>query len=280
VTLKRRVADLVVGTLGLGAKLLGPAAAAYVAEHLELLMRSATPGGTLTFVASNAALVYRARSVLSKEPETTAWIDSFAPGCCLWDIGANIGVYSLYAARRRSARVLAFEPAAANYSVLNRNIELNDVSGSVHAYCLAFSGQTQLATLNLTNTGAGGATNNFDQDGAISPYAVRTGSVFNQGMLGFSIDGFIEQFAPPFPDHLKIDVDGIEERILSGARRTLADARLRSVLIELETVDLAPYQRCVAMLTDAGLELQSRGVLQAVGTAMRPMNHIFVRRQA
>ena len=51
-------------------------------------------------------------------------------------------------------------------------------------------------------------------------------------LLGFSVDEFIEVFFPAILEYIKIDVDGIEEKILISAKRTLADPRLRSVLIE------------------------------------------------
>src|SRR4051794_22284746 len=75
----------------------------------------------------------RAKWLLQKEPGTIAWLDGFAPGSFLWDIGANIGVYALYAAIVRDCRVLAFEPAAANYFGLNSNIVLNRVDEQVQA---------------------------------------------------------------------------------------------------------------------------------------------------
>jgi FkbM family methyltransferase len=276
--LKRSFAAFTLTLLRSAIRLIGPAPAAYLAERLPLTFRVELPGGSLTFLSGNSTLLFRARSVLHKEPETIVWIDSFAQGCCLWDIGANVGVYSLYAAHRKVA-VLAFEPAAANYHVLNHNIELNAAHGLVQAYCLAFAQENQLGTLNMANTMAGGATNNFDAEGKLSPYAKQTGMVFNQGMLGLSIDRFVEMFDPPFPDHMKIDVDGIEEQILQGASKTLADPRLRSVLIELETIEPESYQRCLDMFETAGFELKEKGVLQSLGSSMRLMNHIFARKE-
>ena len=274
---KRILADFTLGALRSSIRLIGPAPAAYLSERLSLKTRIELPQGPLAFLTGNSALLYRARTVLSKEPETIEWIDSFKEGSCLWDIGANVGVYSLYAWRRRKASVLAFEPAAANYQVLNHNLELNDACASVCAYCLAFAEKNQIGSLNMANTMAGGATNNFDARGTMSPYAPKTDKTFHQGMVGFAVDHFIEMFSPRFPDHMKIDVDGIEEAILNGARQTLADPRLRSVLIELETVEPAAYQRCQAILHEAGFVLAKKGILQALGSSLRPMNHIFVR---
>lgn len=278
-SVKGRIAAAVLqGARGL-VKFMGADAAAYLSERMTLTERVRLPEGALTLLSGNSALLYRARTVLDKEPETIAWIDGFREGACVWDVGANVGVYSLYAARQRKARVLAFEPASANYHVLNQHIELNDACAFIQAYCLAFSDQNGLGLLNMANTRAGGATNNFDAQGALSPYAPKTDRVFNQGMIGFSIDQFVRLYGPPFPEHLKIDVDGIEELILNGARDTLADPRLQSVLIELETVEVNSYERCLSIFRESGLVLAQKGILQALGSSMRPMNHIFVRNQ-
>lgn len=41
---------------------------------------------------------YRGKNFYTKEPETVAWINSFNKKNTFFDIGANIGIYSLYAA--------------------------------------------------------------------------------------------------------------------------------------------------------------------------------------
>ena len=68
---------------------------------------------------------FRAKGLLTKQKATIAWIDSFRPDSVFWDIGANIGSYTLYAALRPDMRVVAFEPAAVNYFILAANCELN-----------------------------------------------------------------------------------------------------------------------------------------------------------
>ena len=88
--------------------------------------------------------LWRANTFSTKEPDTLAWIDSFfRPGDVIYDVGANIGQYALYAAKRfsKELKILAFEPEALNYAKLNKNIVLNDMVGTITPYCLALSGQ-------------------------------------------------------------------------------------------------------------------------------------------
>jgi hypothetical protein len=81
-------------------------------------------GRDMTFFTPNGATLWRVESLFSKEPDTIEWIGGFAEGDTLLDIGANVGMYSIFAARTRGARVFAFEPESQNYAILNRNIHL------------------------------------------------------------------------------------------------------------------------------------------------------------
>ena len=73
-----------------------------------------TPHGPLSFVLLGRSGA-PALSLLRRQPDTIAWIDAFQPNSVFWDVGANVGIYSLYAALRRGTRIVAFEPAAINY---------------------------------------------------------------------------------------------------------------------------------------------------------------------
>jgi FkbM family methyltransferase len=190
-----------------------------------------TKHGPIVYFAPNAKSFMRTVTVYSKEPETIAWIDSFDDGDALWDIGANIGIYTIYAAARPAAHVVAFEPSPANFAVLCRSVELNRMDDRVSAYCLALDNRKQLSRFNMKTTEAGFA------GSALNTRRSVTGKdfvpAFSQATLGYTIDDFIAEFEPPFPNHLKIDVDGNDHLVLAGAARTLADGRLKSVLVEL-----------------------------------------------
>jgi FkbM family methyltransferase len=236
------------------------------------------PEGILRFAAPTAALQVRARAALSKEPDTIQWIERFDSGDTFWDIGANVGVFSLYAARQRGVSVLAFEPSAGNYMVLCRNVQENALSERITAYCIALAGGTELGVLNLSSQEMGAAIHQFGRFGEISRYYDGAAASYTQGVLGYTIDDFIQQFRPPFPTHLKIDVDGLEWPILKGAGQTLRDERLRSIMAELSVSDRAELERSVKSLSEAGFELVSRGEIQESG-GHAAANHFFARLQ-
>ena len=201
------------------------------AEYLQMLVDeqvSVVPidGGKIAMYTPFPGLVYRSDALLTKEKDTIAWIDGFPEGSVFWDIGANIGAFSLYAAVKRHCEVLAFEPAATNVYALNKNISLNNLGDRIRSYCIALAGGDGLGVLNLSSDVMGGACHQFGEAGDVSPYLDPKAPQFTQGMVSFTVDSFVEQFHPPFPNHLKLDVDGIEIPILTGAQKTLSDRRL------------------------------------------------------
>ena len=217
----------------------------------------ATRHGPITLVSTHPEALHYSRELIGREPETIDWIDGFEVPCTFWDVGANVGAYTLYAALRAGVSTIAFEPSPASYAALCRNIEVNRCDEQIQAFCLALSGRTQLGHLNMTATNPGSVLNSFesDEDCFGKPLVVS----FRQSMIGFSSDEFRRLFGLAPPNYLKIDVDGIEEEILDGAAETLRDPALRSVLIELEDTDTARNQRIIKQLEAAGFVLSLWG---------------------
>lgn len=230
----------------------GLSVAGYDAEIKQM----ATSRGLIRFYCLGPLPTWRAETALSKEPETIEWIDAMAAGDVLFDIGANIGVYTLYAAVNRDVQVLAFEPLAANYYLLNRNIEENGLSDVATAYSLALTDADKIGRFHAQDTEFGSALSSFGQH--IEQYGQSHASDFEQGMIGMRLDTFIETFGPPFPTHLKIDVDGIEDQIIAGAAKTLADPRLQSISIELDSTQLDYVARVTDAIENGGLRFVAK----------------------
>jgi len=245
-----------------------------VVEGLLAEQRVETRHGPLIFVTTHPQALQYPREFATREPETLAWIDAFETPCRFWDIGANIGVFSVYAGLRTGVEVCAFEPAAASYGALCRNIEANRLDDRVQAYCLAISDRTELGRLNLSGTNAGSVFNAFESTDDC--FGNEIAVAFRQGVVGISIDGFRRLFGLAAPNYLKIDVDSIEERILAGACETLRDPDLRSVLIELEAADTSRNDRLTDALTTAGFRLTLGSAINQGGV----VNGIFERTAA
>ena len=228
---------------------------AHIVEELTPIWTQKTDFGDLRLFCPGYEPTWRAQRLLTKEPDTIDWINTFNETDIFWDIGANDGEYSLYAALK-NVTVLSFEPSAGNYYVLNRNIEINKMDDNIFALCIAFDDVTKTDVFFMSSTKLGAAFNSFAEP--VDYKGKQYTAIFKQAMMGFSIDDFIEQFNPPFPTHIKIDVDGTEDKIIKGAQKTLADKRLKSILVELDTERADYYNRVFNMIESAGLKFHEK----------------------
>lgn len=172
------------------------------------------------------------KALEAKEPETLDWIDAHVKaGDILVDIGANVGVYSIYAALKtgRQCRVYAFEPDVRNLDALNSNILLNGLGDVVTAFGIAVADREQLTTLESAFDESGQSGNALR--GVAAGAALPAARV--QGALALPLDRLVYELGLPCPTHLKIDTDGAELLILAGAARLLRDSRLKTILCEV-----------------------------------------------
>lgn len=180
------------------------------------------------FSTPNDLCVYRADSFSTKEPETLDWIDSLHSGSIFWDIGANVGLYSVYAAKK-GCKVYAFEPSVFNLEVLARNSNLNNLTDLISIIPGALSDKTGFGTLNMTSTEIGGALSTFDKSYGFDGKVLKT--IFRYTTFALTIDDAVQKFGIPAPEHIKLDVDGIEHLILAGGTNSLG--KVKTVLIEI-----------------------------------------------
>lgn len=195
-------------------------------------------GRAMRFATTGSSSRKRLRTLYSKEPITLAWIDTFADGETLYDVGANVGMYTVYAAVMRNAKVFAFEPEALNYAELNKNIFLNSLHDQVLAYCIALTDVDKVDRLLLSDFGLGISYHDFEEnswteDKNFAPdWSVSKDNRRPQGCVGRRIDSLISGGLPA-PHHIKIDVDGLEHRVVNGMSETLRLRSLKTVLIEI-----------------------------------------------
>jgi FkbM family methyltransferase len=160
---------------------------------------------------------WRMDTLFTKEPETITWIDSFTDGHFV-DVGANIGLYSLYCAwTHPRMRVTAFEPFVGNYERLVENCALNGYGIVTSNVAIgAINGDIKLRCVSDQIGSSGHQVN--DADGELC------------GIL--TLDGFRTLSREPI-HYIKIDTDGNEFDIINAAFQTLSSKDLRSALIEV-----------------------------------------------
>jgi FkbM family methyltransferase len=163
----------------------------------------------------------------SYEPYTLKLFkDAVRPGATVLDIGANIGYFTLVAARQSGAsgRVYAFEPGPENFQVLARNIEINKFR-NVTAVPKAVGDRSEIRELVLGE--------DSDQHSLFGPPMVpRTGAVAVECL---ALDGFLQDSTP---DVIKLDVEGNELFALEGMRGILGKSEHLVMFVELNPVCL------------------------------------------
>lgn len=178
---------------------------------------------------------YRRNTFWTKEPETIEWIKSFNPNDVFFDVGANVGVYSLFASSLYPEMTIwAFEPMKANYAALIQNIEMNGFH-NIKAFRQAIGNRTGWVDLDRGDGARG-------ESGA--QVTDREGRTWIAS---------IDDLRAAHPDHVKIDIDGQELEVAKGMKRTLPD--IKSILIEVSTVSKGPV---MDILTAAGFTTDNR----------------------
>jgi FkbM family methyltransferase len=197
---------------------------------------------------------FRVESFATKEPETLEWIDSMHEKAIVWDIGANIGLYSIYAAKSKNCNVYAFEPSIFNLELLGRNIFINNLNDNIFIVPNALSDDMGLNTMRLTTLELGGALSSFGS--LIGWDGNPIDDVFSFNTFGFSMDQAITNMKISQPDYIKMDVDGIEHIILAGGEIVLKN--IKSILVEINDDFELQSKKAKIYLENAGLILDKK----------------------
>jgi FkbM family methyltransferase len=188
------------------------------------------------YVTSRVERKTRTRSC-TKEPWTVRWIENrVKPGDVVYDIGANVGAYSLIAAHHvaPSGRVIAIEPAYSTFAHLCDNIVLNGLSDIVVPVPLSIGPATGTTRFHYNSLAPGHARHSLNDEAP----AMRDDRKVRASLhaLSMTLDDLVAAFGLPTPHYMKVDVDGTELDVLRGAERLLASPTLKSVIIEVENV--------------------------------------------
>lgn len=203
-------------------------------DGLTKIVTVESGGESYRFACTNRIEVYRAKTLFVKEEGTWAWIrNTVRPGDVFYDIGANIGLYTLAAARHvgENGRVFAFEPHAASFERLCANLLLNDVAGRATALSIAPNDSEGFFDFHYAGWQSGASASQL----ADQP---RTTIGLCELKYAAPIDLLVERGWLPRPDIVKLDVDGREPHIIRGMTRLLGSQdRPRSVQVEIQRRD-------------------------------------------
>lgn len=175
--------------------------------------------------------LWRADTFWTKEPGTITWLESLTSDDVLVDVGANIGLYSLYAAKF-CKHVYAFEPHMVNAQSLLQNVADNQLQDKITVFSVGLGERSCYQPFHYLSLRAG-----------------TSGSQVNEPVLGGqtftpiftemkrveTLDDLVLSGVIQPPTAVKIDVDGRELKILTGFSRGLWQAGMRTVQVEMHT---------------------------------------------
>ena len=214
----------------------------------------------IVFFTPNAISKWRINSLFQKEPETIDWIDSFdqSKKIIFWDIGANIGIYSVYAATKfNNIEVVSFEPSTSNLRILSRNISINNLENKIKINQFPLiDKENQYLTMNEGEFVEGWSMNTFGQNTDFKGETFLARNKYK--IFGTSIDYILKNKFLEIPNHIKIDVDGIEHLILKGGTNFLRNDAIKSISIELNENYKYQYKEVLNILQNSNFILKHK----------------------
>ena len=193
---------------------------------------------------------YRVETFFTKEPETLEWINGFdsSDELIFWDIGANIGLYSIYnALKNKNSMTVSFEPSTSNLRVLSRNISINNLEKNIQIVPIPLTNkENKFSMMKEGHFTEGGALNSFGESWNFEGKNFK--SEMNYQLFGTTINYLIENNILEIPDYIKIDVDGIEHLILEGASKYLNHKKIKSVSIEINENFTEQYEKVLYIM--------------------------------
>jgi FkbM family methyltransferase len=141
-------------------------------------------------------------------------------------------MYSIYAAAVKDCKVISFEPSFLNLELLFRNVQTNNLSDKITIVPLSLSNESRIENFYMQEGDNiwGGAHNSSGSN--ISQNGTEMLNFKISSQLALSLDKLVEIFNIPNPDHIKIDIDGLESKVLQGGLKTFSESK--SILIEID----------------------------------------------
>lgn len=240
---------------------------------LVRVLQSVNSTGRLDFSEKEVIMGVKTVSELSrlhsckKEPSTVKWVlRDLREGDVFFDIGANVGAYSLVAAisSEDNITIYSFEPSPNTFASLCKNISLNKLGGKIYPLQLALGAKTEVSRFFLSSNIAGSAEHALGEP--VDMYGKKFTPVDVQTVISFTLDEVVEIFGFVSPTHIKIDVDGFELNVLLGAKKVLSSDRLRHLLVEVRE-DSNECESIVAILKVHNFRLVGKGYATSEGFA-------------
>ena len=201
----------------------------------------------INFFIPNKLIEWRVDTFFVNEPETLDWIDNFKKNkeIIFWDIGANIGLYSIYnALKNNNSTTISFEPSTSNLRTLSRNIYINNLQKKIKIFTLPLNQKDNVfLKMKEESFKEGGALNSFGSE--FNFEGKNFTSNMNYELFGTSINFLLDNKLLEIPDYIKIDVDGNELDVIYGFSKFLNSQKIKSIMIEIDPYDIESKNKII-----------------------------------
>jgi FkbM family methyltransferase len=211
-------------------------------------------GVTSRFLVSSTDELRRTQTLGGEGRFLQRLLQQIRPGEVIYDIGANLGLYTIFLAKSVGprGRIIGFEPELRSFERCQENLRLNSLA-NVRVFDRALGNEDREIVLAVDESAASGVHHVLGRrDGETS-----TGWQAAKMVVG---DRFIDMESLPTPNVIKIDVEGMEEEVLLGLTQTLHRPQCRLVFCEIHFAVLdqrgrwdAP-RRILRFLEDCGFD--------------------------
>ena len=206
------------------------------------------------------------------EPEETELVKKLIkPGDVFVDVGANLGYYSLIAARSGASHTYAFEAQPSTYELLGKNVIINWMTKLITFENLAVYSHTTDLEFFVRNRYPGNSSLGFTPPDQLAKWFDTTMPV---KVHAVSIDDYFAD-KPGKIDLIKVDVEGAEPAVFEGARRTLAKNRGIKILCEWSPDQMATARQDPAHLVDIWSEQGFRAHVLHTGLNEVPLRSLL-----
>ena len=235
------------------------------------------------FFIPNELTEWRIKTFFTKEPETLEWIDNFEKkeNLIFWDIGANIGLYSIYnSLKNKNSKTICFEPSTSNLRILSRNISINNLEKNIKILPIPLTNKENcFLTMNESDFIEGGSLNSFGEKFDFEGKDFKINMKYQ--ILGTTINNLIDNKILEIPDYIKIDVDGIEHLILEGGSKYLKNNKLKSISVEINENFRDQYEKVLKMMRENDFKIlhkkNNEKMLTINSKFSKVFNYVFIR---
>jgi len=247
----------------------------------------------LNLLYNDNSLETRIKSYINDEPQTLKWIESFEKDSIFYDVGSNIGGYSLIASLNSNVKTIySFEPNLDNFYsqiITCRNNNIKNIypfnlavnNNNIFDFFKYDSGFNPKVLSNYKKKpvykGSKGTFGEELKDQMMkSNYSnpFKRGITWETGIIGISLDSLIYEFNMPIPNYLKIDVDGNDLLVLKGAKKLLNENNLKEVYVEIDN-EIYPNEEIEKFMLSYNFSILHN---INVGSEKKPINMVLFKK--